>query len=349
MIDWVTAIIPVRHDVIHGGISFKTCREGAVLSQRLERLTARGSYDATVQIKTNRVHADGQGCEIYLDGNPAKFLQGHNVIGSDDICYLVAETVKRIFEAENQPIDDFSYRTILNGGFILKRIDINYSYELPTFSDVKAWISAAAVQSRLPYRGKPKYYDTSVYWGLGSSTWHIKAYSKFNEIINGRRKSQKLPPELANSPLLPFTENKLRIELQLSKELKKIALDKFNKEELYAYNLTPKFINETFQEYVGRIEMNGNIAFTDDKLQKLPARLRMTVVGWRAGYDMKSELPRNTFYRHRKEIMRLADVDISLPCIGANAQENNVVPFVRPLLAKPAEIPETLNKYVIGL
>lgn len=349
MIDWVTAVIPVRHEVIHGGISFKTCREGAVISERLEKLTARGSYDASIQIRTNRIHADGQGCEIYLDGNPSKFLQGHNVIGSDDVCYLVAESVKRIFDSENTPLDDFSYRAMLNGGFILKRVDINYSYELPSFSDVMAWISAASVQSRLPFRGKPRFFDSSIYWGLGSSTWHIKAYSKFNEIINGRKKSQKLPPELANSPLLPFAENKLRIELQLRKELGRIALKKFNKDEFYAYNCTNEFINEIFNDYVGRIEMNGNITFTDKDLNKLPPRLRMTVVGWRAGYDMKSELPRNTFYRHRKEIMRLADIDISLPCVGAKAPTNNVVPFVRPLLAKPAEIPETLNKYVIGL
>ncbi len=50
---------------------------------------------------------------------------------------------------------------------------------------------------------------------------------------------------------------------------------------------------------------------------------------------MKEMLPHNTFYRHRRELLSFG-IDINFYCDSPDS--NNVVPLIRTLEAKPAEI-----------
>lgn len=351
MIDWVTALVPVQHNTLHDGEGIVMTREGAVKKCWLNPLKVVGSYESSFQVKTQNLSNDHQtGSLLYIHGNPSKFLQGHNVIGSDDINYLVAESVKNILAFDGQQIDEFSYQRILSGDFELKRVDINYMYELPTASDVRAWLNAAAVQSSLIYRGKAEVIGDSVYWGLGSSYWFAKSYSKFDEIMKGK-KSHKLPDHLMNSPLLPYTQNKLRLEIQLNnKELQRIAKRTTNTNKLKGSNLGPSAIEYLFNNYIGRIEMNNNAVFRHEEFDSLPLHLRGTVAAWQTGRNMRDYFDnRMTFSRHRREIKRRVGVDIGLPYDSEYHERTNVVPLIRILEAKPASIPDELKQYCVGM
>ena len=91
MIDWVTAILPCDHDpskLISGMVmSFDAKGDSEWVVNK--KLTVEGSYSTKIQIKS---HTDSQ---IWVSGNPAKFLQGHNVFGTDDLSYLMG----RFFDA----------------------------------------------------------------------------------------------------------------------------------------------------------------------------------------------------------------------------------------------------------
>jgi II/X family phage/plasmid replication protein len=175
----------------------------------------------------------------------------------------------------------------------------------------------------------------------------MKAYSKFEELTTGK-KNHRLPRELLNSPLLPFSENKLRLELQLRKELKKIAARHHGTEKFYAKYLTPQRCQEIFNDYLGRIEMANNFSVKDTALLKLPNSVRGTFEVHRQGHDVQSMLAKPTFYRHRRKIIELVGVDIALPAKTSN-EPSNVVALVRPLEAKPVTTPNELLPYVIGL
>ena len=49
------------------------------------RLSVKGSHDSNITIRS---HTDNT---IEISGNPAKFLQGHNVFGTNDLKYLCCE------------------------------------------------------------------------------------------------------------------------------------------------------------------------------------------------------------------------------------------------------------------
>lgn len=348
MIDWVTAIVKLKHPVIRAGGYFNFDENGEHIKTVVKPRTIVGSWSSSVQAKTQDLTECRQfGSELFIDGNPSKFLQGHNVVGSDNLCDLVLGTIQEIAKANDFEVSDFDKKRILSGDFELKRLDINYPFELPTQSDVNAWISAASNQSKTRH-GLPHRVGTSIYWGYRSSVWLMKAYNKFAEVNSGK-KNHRLPNELLNSPLLPWVENKLRIELQLRKELKKIVQHRFNTDKALAKFFTPSFCKEIFFDYLGRIEMNRNLTVNTEQSMKLSNAARGSYFLWRQGLQVIDCVSRASYYRHRKEIMSIMGVDISLPRDLSSEEHCNVVPLIRELVAQSAEIPSHLSSYIFQL
>ena len=82
--------------------------------------------------------------------------------------------------------------------------------------------------------------------------------------------------------------------------------------------------------------MNEQIALSTDELMNLPQRLRSTYVLWKDGHDLRSTMAKNTYYRHRKELMAYG---INIDLRQDSMDRSNVVPLVRILEAVPAQIP----------
>ena len=76
----------------------------------------------------------------------------------------------------------------------------------------------------------------------------------------------------------------------------------------------------------------------DDITLKLPRHLGLTYLMWKDGYCVKTRMPKNTFYRHRRELLEFG-IDISL--LNPKEEMNdNVVPLRRVIEMRPCGIPE---------
>ena len=91
MIDWITAIIPCHHDEkIYGGTIAAVNLDGEIEWRVEKKKQVRGSYESNLNIKS----IDNK--HILLDGNPAKWLQGHNIFGSNNLIGLVQAVMHKL-------------------------------------------------------------------------------------------------------------------------------------------------------------------------------------------------------------------------------------------------------------
>ena len=328
MIDWFTGILPCTHRPLPAGSVVSVDADGAVEWETVKRLTVRGSNESTMKVRSVGSDGEGRATHLYIDGNPSKFLQGHSVIGPDDLQGLVVTTYARILALLHIPHDLPSYRQVMEGQFKISRIDINYMYSLSTLENVRAWLYAAEFKAKTRH-GRACGKGGTVYLGKNSRRWSLKFYSKYDEHTSGK-KGHQMADEFVKAGLLDWSKDKLRIELTLrTTELIDLNLTLGN-----SWNIeTP---NKLFSDYVGRIEMNQNTILTDEKIINLPRKIQSTYLLWKQGANMKEMFPKPTFYRHRKELLSFG-IDINFYCESPDS--NNVVPLVRTLEAKPAKIP----------
>ena len=83
--------------------------------------------------------------------------------------------------------------------------------------------------------------------------------------------------------------------------------------------------------------MNEQIALTSEQQINLPQKLRSTYILWKSGEDLRSTLPKATFYRHRKE---LGEFGIDITLRQDVADRSNVIPLIRVLEARPVGVPD---------
>ncbi|MCX5738736.1 MAG: phage/plasmid replication protein, II/X family, partial [Proteobacteria bacterium] len=78
------------HRPISGGalVAFDDAT-GDVEWKATRRKSVEGSASSTVHIRSADVDRDGLASSLQFSGNPSKFLQGHNLYGSDDLPGLV--------------------------------------------------------------------------------------------------------------------------------------------------------------------------------------------------------------------------------------------------------------------
>ena len=326
MIDWISGFLPCTHTPLKAGYVCSVSPVGEVEWQTPKRTQVSGSFEQNITVKSDGSHGDGTASHLYFSGNPSKFLQGHNIFGSDDLISLMVDTYQRVCLALDITPSQEDQEAMRFGRYDLTRVDINYSYDLPTRSDVLAFLRALEFKSKTRH-GRPSSKGGTLYWGKTSKRWSLKAYSKGEEIEVVKH---RLPDSLVGTPLAQWADNKLRLEVVLrSKELEEIRLRK-------ACNWSKNSASKIFKDYLSRLDMNEQIALTDKQLLDLPQRLRSTYHLWKGGYDLRSELPKRTYYRHRKDLLAYGiNIDLRKEC----ADQSNVIPIVRVLEAQPAELP----------
>ncbi|MFX7612794.1 phage/plasmid replication protein, II/X family, partial [Acinetobacter baumannii] len=286
-------------------------------------LTVEGSHSSKIQIKS---HTENQ---IYISGNPTKFLQGHNLFGSNDLVCLMGKFFDELLKHEDLGLcpDPFQLANIKDGHYELTRVDVNETWHLNNQKDVLAWIRAVGETAYLKHRGAGQFSGDTAYFGKNSRRWALKCYSKGLEIL---AKGHKLPPELAIPEMLEYAQKALRIEgVTRQLELKRRSLH-------VASNWDIDTAEELLLEYISKLEMSDVYMLKDDVLDSLPPRLRLTYQAWLNGDDLKTVLPRPTFYRYRKQILEYG-VDISSK---SPKEKSNVIPLIRVLEAQPVGIPD---------
>lgn len=336
MIDWVTAKIPCIHVPIKAGQVMRLSPNGDIEWSTACRTQILGSFDSSISVRSQDSDGNGHATILHFSGNPAKFLQGHNVFGSDDLITLVYRSMQRICLSlsDSNLVTPFfeksvDWSALASGDYEVDRFDVNYLYCLPSRSDVNQWLRAAEYTSHTRH-GRPRNEKGTCYWGKNSRRWSIKAYSKAAEIE--RRDTHGLPPIQRFEKLREFVQNKLRLEVVLRQmELREQGIK-------YARDITPEKVQALFAQYLGRLQMSETLILSDQQQMKLPRKLQGTYLLWKQGITPFDVIPKATFYRHRNELLTQFGIDISNPPPFASG--SNVVPLIKVLEAKPVEIPQ---------
>ena len=332
MIDWVTGKFWITHnpEVLRSGQSIRTKIVDGV--ERIEydianRLSVKGSHDATITIRS---HTDNT---VEISGNPAKFLQGHNVFGTNDLKYLVAKMIDKLCmmdELELKPTD-VEYENIQQGIYHLSRVDVNEHFAFPSAQVARAWLRAAGNSANMKFRGAGLFKEGTLYFE--GKRYIPKIYFKYDE-INSKDKSHRLPDELLQIPeLIEYAEKSLRFEIKiLSTQLKDWMLHLGCN---WDADTATMLINDQF---ISKLQLSANMPIENEVIESLPKNLRLTYTAWVNGEDLRQVLSRPTFYRYRTKLMEYG-IDISI-VKDIEKEQSNVVPMIRYLEAVPMGIPD---------
>lgn len=325
MIDWVTAIIPCNHsDAITGGKIACTLPDGKIEWQVDKKKQVAGSHESKISIKTDK------STHLYFDGNPAKWLQGHNLFGSDNPVTLVEQVMLRLVPILNLSPTTDDLNAWKTGNYELKRVDCTAMWALPKRADVHSWLRAAEFQSRSRH-GRPVTKGGTLYFGKNSRRWSIKFYSKGDE-LDATKKGHKLPHSILHRDNLErWADNKLRGELTLrSLKLKE-----------YGLSNASKWLETTSLEclilHIAELNMAEQFSLTPAILDGLPARLIAVYKLWEDGVDLRGIYPKATFYRYRNDFLKHG-IDI---LIRQPSSPDDLIPLISVLRSEAiAQVPD---------
>jgi II/X family phage/plasmid replication protein len=326
MIDWIKAVIPFTHsEQLHNGSVISLTRNGDVEWATNKRLPVLGSYDASLHLQSelsSRSSTTGLYTHIVFDGNPAKFFQGHNLWGTDDLVGLMVETVIRVCSILRIAPAAEDWERIVNGHYQLKRVDSTMMIDLKTSKDVQAFLYSAERTAHMRYKGQGIMTKGTLYFGKHSRRESLKMYAKGPEI---RAKGHELPKELGLLPeLYKWADSKLRLEAcTRSMQLKDLGLQ-------LACNwgdLTPQ---NTLYRLLNGLNMSENHTLTQANLEGLPPRLMAVYHLWKEGHDIKKMYPATTFKRYRKTMIEHG-IDIAVKQGNRPEPNPNVIEFRRVL------------------
>lgn len=279
---------------------------------------------------------------LEISGNPAKFLTGHNLFGSDDVSELLTRVVGKAKDALwpdlfPEPEIDFSQG-------LISRIDLTASWLLDREADVPLFLRAMEERVWCPYRGRgvmdaggsTLYYGRTAK-GKRAKDWALKLYWKGPEVT-----AHPLPKPAYEVPgLLDELNRTIRVELTLrTAELKRLGLRQVGQ-------WTPAKVREIWEAYVAKLdfgEATVNLDTADLGALGLKARHVHAIAAWKAGNDLRAGMSRTAFYRLRKELKEATGFDI------ATARPvSNVVPLRRVITASPALLPHWADHLTAAL
>lgn len=333
MIDWVSCFIDYEHDnPIHDGYFAKIDSNGNVISYFTRYDFVQGSYDDKVVIKSDELSmVNGRYTKLYISGNPSKFLQGHNLFGTDDLNSLINDFFSSICQLyTRRPIhlsSDEQYK-LISGQYRLTRVDCTYMYDVGSLSNALAWLRQAEKTATLSHRGRGQLTKGStLYFGKNSKKWSLKIYAKGEEFKTSVNLNHGY-----HEKLIDYANRSLRVELTIrSQQLKKFDLE-------FGCNWCDNTVSDIHKKCLEGFNMSDITYASIDNLDKLSTSSKGAYAMWEKGIDLRNIYSKAQFYRHRKNILDVLGIDvISQP---QNLANDKVVPFVRFIEAVPMSVPE---------
>ncbi|OGS07819.1 MAG: hypothetical protein A2270_01105 [Elusimicrobia bacterium RIFOXYA12_FULL_51_18] len=307
MIDWLTIDVAIEHPELISGGKVASVREDGTIEWEIDKFKqVTGSHDATVSVKTKKVE-DGKTSMITISGNPVKFLQGHNLFGSDDLRSLAFAFVMGVLEKLGIPSENTHVEFMMrNGLFLIKRIDCTHNFKLNSREEVRSWIRTATKFASGRHQKTSAYSEKTLYIGQNSRRVSLKIYCKGDEII-AHKLSDKIPLCVRNVLAL-YADKILRCEVTLrGKELKERKLEwgVFWTDKNQVYNIV--------MERIMAMKLPENIYLDSVRIEGLKPRQQMAYDSWKTGKDLRSVLKsKPTFYRYRSELLPYG-IDIACP------------------------------------
>lgn len=296
MIDWVTARLPLTYNgPINGGSVVCITADGEVDWRTDRRLQIEGSHSATASLR------GGFGV-IDFSGNPAKFLQGHNLFGISDLNRLMTLVMGVACQRLGLVPTAADVAAWSAGRYTLSRIDLTRMIDCGSESRVLRVLRVLNHAASTKYQ-RPVADGTTVYVGQKSRRQKLKFYAKGPELLKHPLSATLAP--IWHQRLSQHAAPMLRVELTNG--------SKWFHESPYrdAWQWDASTPDRLLDERLAVLEVSDTMRLTDDVAHNLPHRLMTVYDSWRAGRDLKAELPQRTFYRYRRELQNLTGIDIS--------------------------------------
>lgn len=327
MIDWITAVIPfTHHEPIQGGTILGVDEDGVLKWKRDKFRELGGSWESTSVARTfyRTAGADDHGQswshqfddegnlisvtgddntghlfrrELWISGNPAKFLQGHNLFGSNNLPAVAPLFFEAVVKQLGFTVDEFTLARWQAGDYELARVDVAEMLDVGGPHQVQDALSALAHQSTYVKRGRGVVSGGTVSWGKRSArNTVVKCYDKYREITGP--KSHQLPDGLPHrGDLHDYAVGKLRAEVEFHARY----LDKFGLRSGRNWHADTASIQ--WEENMSRLNLSGQMPLTPDVLKALPTKLQKTYMQWETGRDLKAWMSYATYKRHRNELL----------------------------------------------
>ena len=276
-----------------------------------KRKAVEGSWSSRILLRTV------QRGWVEFKGNPTKFLQGHNVFGSDDLCGLVAEAMRVCLEKLGMEVPTHNYQQWLDGHWTMSRVDVTAMMPFEDKAQVTSVIRALSETVYVKWRGRGLFdngtlYHPPIQQGKRASRWQLVMYSKGVELENAK---EPIPDGLPHrSEIIEWAQDKLRVELRLLSDI----LKQHGVQSATMWSST--VARELFCSYFAKLEIGDAVVVKADDVSKLKRCLKHTYERWTMGYDLRDpkEMPPATFKRHRKLIQEQLGVDIGV-CMPKSA------------------------------
>lgn len=332
MIDYISVTLPLPHKPLPADRLLSISHEGERKWESPQSLAVSGSYESKLFLRSRgALDEQGRATELYLQGNPAKFLQGHNVFGHDDLIPMLKAVLQLV--SSTLDLGDIRFSSSLIALGDVSRIDFTKSIQFNSRDEARAYIREISLRAKTR-SGRPTAKGWTCTFQKSSRRWSIVVYSKGDELF-----AHKLPEDLPHRDVVECEADKLaRVELRLKTlELKSLEARKVGQ-------LTAEKLHELYSDYIGRIEMTEQVTLLSEELLNLKRCYRDTYMMWREGVDVKSAMSHDTFYRHRRELLNYG-VDISVPRQTDTSAE--IIPIRRILQGKAYQTPAIA--YELGL
>lgn len=337
MIDWLTFTAPLLHQQGVGGPFFNgdicstvpdpTHPDGEMLDWTVrKRLPVEGSHSQAITVKSC-LDEHGLPC-LWVSGNPAKWFQGHNVFGCDDLPGLVLEMLSRICASRGVTPHPADLAAWAAGAIKLHRVDLTESFDLGTTARVRNALRSLDSTANLKHRGRGHFHGDSLLFGKGSRRWSLTLYAKGPELV-----VHPLPLALQETSLPAAAAGLLRVEVRLMGL--QLTTERLDWVCLWNDNTG----TELHQRFLAGLDIAGATMIDAQTLDGLTGRQQLAYNSWKEGHDLRAMLPRKTFYRYRLELLKHG-IDIGVKQERTGPDLSNVVPLRVVLNAYPARVPE---------
>jgi len=308
MIDFMEITIDCKHQNVGNILRNIDVSSGETRDYRKEG-KVKNKYHNSLIVKSN-----DNGQRIKIKGNFVKYLQGHNIFGSNDLVGISYDVVKVILEQLDIPITDSELTNIKNGYFSVHMVDIAWNYRqdaelIPNIID--------EVGTLWRVRGKDvsNYSNKTVYLNQHSNQFAFKLYNKKLELAY-----RSLPINLPERErLLKYTVGLLRAELRLhSKALRELRLN-------VGQDWSVDKVKEMIELALKQAEFSGSIyrRLIPDNVMQLKLKLRQAYMLWEDGHDLAKLYDSQVLRRLRNSFAEIG-VDISNPPPASEHQEVNI-------------------------
>ncbi len=331
MIDWVSCRFPYHGPPVGDVYLKKDWQTGEVQPAFNRHVQVKSSYDAGMSVQVI-------GREMMLSGNVVKFLTGQNVVGTDDLHFLVRAAYEAVCQALGLPHCLVAHAAIKNGNVYLSRVDCTFHYHVGSDDDVRSWLRAMESSVHVRYRGRGFYDEgmASLMFGLkvkegqkikGSAYSSFKFYNKATEL----KKHKPTCKHQFVSVIQDMAQGVVRAEaLYRSKDLEQNGCKR-----LKDWNGQTSY--ELHRKWIEKMEISANVELKTEVMENMPKKLLPAYKNWLNGEDMLAIYTRPTFYRYRRQLL---EYGIDIHTVSTKKDNVVVIPVLRVLEARPVHVAE---------